>query len=810
MARIKELSYDQCKWICDPSQFLFKSTAELDDIEGLIGQERAVKSMEFGLQVKIRGYNIYMAGPNGTGKTSYAKNYIKKIAEQEVVPDDWCYVFNFREPTKPKALRFSPGKGREFKEDVEQLVETLKEKLMNIFKAEDYEKEKEELVKGYKEKRDQLIQQLYRLAKQKDFEIKNTSTGIYFMPIVNGRAISQEEYDGLEITEKKEIDKRSDIVEEEAIDIIKKVRQIEEEAKKTLLTLEDQTALMAVELYFNSIQEKYKEHKKASSFLEEMKQEVLHHLDDFVEEEEEEPIVSVIPLISKQSAEDPLLKYKVNLFIDHSEDQGAPMVLDFHPTYYNLIGCLEYDSEYGKMVTDFTKIKPGLLHKANEGYLILRIQDVLSNIQSWETLKRVLKTGEIVIENIREQLGLVEMASLKPEPIPFQAKIILLGSEYLYHLLYQYDEDFKKLFKIKCDFDIDMIRDQENVENIARFIKKFCEEENQLHFTKEAVAKIIEYSSRLANNQERLSARFHNLIEVLAEACTWAKIEKRQLVEPQDVRKAIEEREYRASSYEEKLQDMLQKNILLVETEQKVVGQVNGLAVLDIGDYSFGKPSKITATVCMGRSGIINIEKESSLSGKIHDKGVLVLAGYIGETYGQNIPFAINARICFEQLYSGVDGDSASSAELYAILSNLADVPIKQSIAVTGSLNQKGEIQPVGGVNEKIEGFFKLCKVRGLTGEHGVILPIQNVKDLVLKDEVVEAVKDEKFHIYPVSSIEEGIEILTGVPAGVKDEEGNYPKGSIHDRVMRKILQYAKDTISFGKSKENNAKKRNK
>ncbi len=517
----------------------------------------------------------------------------------------------------------------------------------------------------------------------------------------------------------------------------------------------------------------------------------MKNLDEFREEELTDEQQLLLPWL-KSSDESHTDKYKVNLLVDNSELEGAPVVTDYNPTYYNILGKVEHENEFGTMITDFTMIKSGLFHQANGGYLILQAKDVLSNIQSWEALKRVLRTGEISIENMKEQMGLIAVSTLKPEPIPVDVKVILVGSEYIYQMLYEYDEEFRKLFKIKVDFDAEMERNSANTRKLAQFIGSFCSRENSPHFDKTGVAKVVEYSSRLVQDQTKLSTRFNDIVEILSESAAWAEIEGCSLVTGEHVKKAIQEKIYRSNKYDKKLLKLLEDGAIMIDTEGEVVGQINGLTIIDTGDYSFGKPSRITANTFMGERGIVNIEREVEMSGTSHSKGIMILSGYIGQKYAQNMPLSLTASLCFEQLYGGVDGDSASSAELYAVLSSLSEVPIKQSIAVTGSVNQKGEIQPIGGVTEKVEGFFELCKLRGLNGQHGVIIPYQNIKNLVLNDEVIEACKEGKFNVYAVKTIDEGIEILTGKKAGTKKENGKYPAGTINYLVYEKLKKFSK------------------
>jgi lon-related putative ATP-dependent protease len=801
MSGFKGLSYRELRNECDPKLFEFNDTSEIEPLEGIIGQDRAVKAMEFGLKIKIRGYNIYMSGMTGTGKTSYASNYIKKVAGKEKVPDDWCYVYNFARPNQPSALNLPAGLGKVFRRDMDDFIKVIKLEISKAFESDDYEKEKNDIIKDFQAKRDELLDQLNENAEKQGFKVKTTNAGIYFLPVIEGKTVSEQEYSELEEEVKHQINEKSNLLQMETIEIIRKIKNIEKEADEKVSEWENKIALFAVGMHINDLKEKYKDYNKILSYLEAVQEDILKNLEEFRDEEiPEDQQQYIIPWV--RNSESPTDKYKVNLLVDNSELKGAPVIVDFNPTYYNLLGKLEYENEFGTMTTDFTMIKGGLFHLANGGYIILQAKDLINNVQSWEALKRVIRTKKISIENMKEQMGLVAVSALKPEPIPLNVKVIIVGSEYLYQLLYEYDEDFKKLFKVKVDFDDEMERNQENVMKLAQFISSFCRRENTLHFDRTGVARVVDYSSWLVEDQSKLSTRFNDIVEILCESCVWAEIEGSSLVNAGHVKKAIAEKANRSNRYDKKILESLQDGTIMIDTDGEVVGQINGLTILDIGDYSFGKPSRITANTYIGERGIVNIEREVEMSGTSHSKGVLILAGYIGQKYAQEMPLSLSASLCFEQLYGGVDGDSASSAELYAILSSLSEVPINQSIAVTGSVNQKGEIQPIGGATSKIEGFFELCKVRGLTGKQGVIIPHQNVKNLVLNDEVIEAVKNGMFHIYPVKTIDEGIEILTGVESGQKNADGYYKTGTINWLVYEKLRKYALTVANFGKEEK--------
>jgi len=799
MLKVNELSHNDLRRELDPDIFPFNDTSEIEPFYGVIGQERAEKAMEFGLKIKMRGYNIYMSGVTGTGKTSYAQKVVSEIAKNEPIPDDWCYVYNFNNPNQPTAINLPAGKGRAFQKDMDEFVKVIEQEIRKAFSSEDYEKEKANIVKEFQKRRDELIEKLSKDVEKKGFKVRSTDTGIYFLPVVEGKVIDEKEYDKLDEETRDAISEKTSAIQMQTIEIVRKIRNIEREAEQRVEEWDSKVALFAVGVHIDDLKKKYAEYKKIVDYLDKVQEDILINLDDFLEEEIAESQTQLIIPWMVRDGGSPTDKYAVNLLVDNSNLKGAPVVVDFNPTYYNLLGKVEYENEFGTMTTDFTLIKGGLFHLANGGYLILQAKDVLNNTQAWEAMKRVLRTREIRIENIKEQMGLMAVSTLKPEPIPVDIKVILIGNEYIYQLLYEYDEDFRKLFKIKADFDDEMDKSKENVLKLAQFISAFCEREKTIHFHKSGVAKVVEYASRLVEDQDKLTTRFNEIAEILCESCTWAQLEGSSLVMAEHVKKAISEKNFRSNKYDKKLLKLIEDDTIMIDTQGEVIGQINGLSILDLGDYTFGKPTKITAATYMGESGIVNIEREIEMSGTSHTKGVLILSGYIGQKYAQQIPLSLSASLCFEQLYNGIDGDSASSAELYAILSSLAEAPIKQGIAVTGSVNQKGEIQPIGGATYKIEGFFELCKIRGLDGKQGVIIPYQNIKNLVLNDEVIQAVKEGMFHIYTVKTIDEGIEILTGIEAGEKREDGTYPEGTINYRVYEKLKRFAQTVAHIGK-----------
>lgn len=790
MKKTNELSYKDLKMVCSPNQFEFESTDELDPIDTGIGQDRGIKALEFGLNVDVRGYNLYIEGPSGVGKTMYTKNYLNTISKKKKAPQDWCYIYNFDDPNEPIAVSLPAGGGKVFQEMMDHFINDVKIDIKSTFNNEEFEKERALIKQEYEEKRSVLMNKLNEKSSTYGFQVKASQTGIYMMPVMNGKAMPEEEFNKLDEAVKKEYEDKSTIVQQHIMEAIGEIKAIERESAKKVEEWQSNVALLTVNTHINYIKSKYKRNKKINHFLDSIKKDILKNISHFISDDknnQQQPN----PQTAKPELVKPWLNYRVNLFIDNSDLEGAPVVMDSNYSYHNIFGKLEYENYYGALKTDFTMLKPGLLHKANGGYIIFQANDLLSNSLCYEALKKALRTKELGIENAADPRSSMVMISLKPEPIPLDLKVIIIGDENIYQSLLAMDSDFRKLFKIKVEFEDDAPLTLENMNKLARFISGYCMQEELPPLTKEAVSKIIEYASKIANSKQKLSTRFNDLAQIIGEAATWARMGRSKTVTAEYVDKALKERVERVKKYDSRYMEMIKENTLLIDTSGFVTGQINGLTVMNIGDYTFGKPVKITANTYTGKNGIINIEREVELSGSSHSKGVLILSGYLGEMFAQDIPLSLTASICFEQLYNGVDGDSASSTELYAILSSLANVPINQSLSVTGSVNQKGEIQPIGGVNDKIEGFFQICKMRGLNGSHGVIIPKQNVNNLNLCDEVIDAVKKGDFHIYAISTIEEGIELLTGVPAGKKDVNGNFPAGSINYLAYEKLKKYA-------------------
>jgi len=792
MKKKNELSYRDLKMTCDTNLFQFETTEELEPISTGIGQERGIKALEFGVNVDVKGYNIYIEGPSGTGKTMYTKNYLNSIATKKKVPCDWCYVYNFENANQPIAISLPAGQGKQFKDSMDGFIKEIKKDIKKTFNADDFEKEKALIRQEFEDKRSELLDKLNEKSMNHGFQVKAAQNGIYMMPVVDGQVIEEEEFDKLDDSIKQQYEEKSTIVQSQIMEVIGKLKDLERQSEKRISEWQSNIALLTINIHINYLKSQFKRNKKITKFLNDVRQDVLSNVSYFLEEEAKPVVPSQTPSNPLTKKVDPSLNYRVNLFVDNSNCEGCPVIMDSNYSYNNIFGTIEYENYYGSLRTDHMMLKPGLLQQANGGYIIFQAKDLLANGICYEALKKYLRVKEIGIENPAEQRSAMLLIALKPEPIPLDVKVILIGNAQLYHSLLEMDPDFRKLFKIKSEFEDDAIINEENVNKLARFIHSFCEQEQLPHLDRSAMARIIEYASRLAGNNTKLSTNFNDISQVIGEAGTWTRLAKAKVVTEDFINKALFERIERIKKYDTKYVEMITNNSLLINTSGYKVGEINGLTIMQIGDYAFGKPSKITVNTYTGKNGVVNVEREVELSGSSHSKGVFILSGYLGQMFAQDIPLCLTASICFEQLYNGVDGDSASSTELYGLLSSLSEIPINQSIAVTGSVNQKGEIQPIGGVNEKIEGFFQICKIRGLDGSHGVMIPIQNVDNLQLSDEVIDAVKNKLFHIYSVSNIDEGIEVLTGVPAGKKDKDGHFPAGTVNYLVYEKLKKYAK------------------
>lgn len=796
---IAELSVEKLRKRCNPQGLGCASSDEVGSLQAIVGQERAVRALRFGLGIKDKGFNIYVNGLPGTGRTTAVRRFLEETARQAPTPPDWCYVNNFKDPYRPYALRLPAGKATDFKADIENLVRVTTRDIRSAFESEEYAADREQTVKTFQQQKNEILERLNQEAQNEGFLLKPTPMGLISVPLHEGKPLTEEEFLTIGQEVRDEIARRQQNVNELMETTLRQVRGLDRSAQEALQKLDQEVALYIINNQMEHLKPVYKDLPEVLAYLEQVQKDMLAHISDFKAEPEEAEAQLPFPIPTVRKV--PVRKYAVNVLVDNSNVEGAPVILERNPTYGHLFGRIEQEAQFGVLTTDFTLIRRGSLHRANGGFLVLPVEDLLVNPLSWDNLKRALENQEITIEDVGERLGLAVTKSLRPEPIPLDVKVVLIGRPDVYHALLAYDEKFNELFKVKADFDTQIPRTQEHLNNYVAFVSTLCTDGNLRHLDASALSRIVEYGSRLAEDQEKLSARFGEIANVIREANHYAGLEDAHLVTGAHVRKAIEEQHYRSSLIQERVQEMISRGVIKIDVNGSEVGQVNGISVFNMGDITFGQPNRITVSVGLGHEGLIDIEREARLAGPIHTKGVMILSGYLAAKYTQDKPLNLSARLVFEQSYSDVEGDSASSTELYAILSALSGLPIKQGIAVTGSINQKGEVQAIGGVNEKIEGFFEVCRMSGLNGEHGVIIPESNVTNLMLKEEVVEAVEKGKFHIWAVKTIDDGIEILTGVPAGQWQEDGSFEEGSVNDRVDKRLKEMAMLLLEFGKDK---------
>ncbi|MGC1403956.1 MAG: ATP-binding protein [Thermodesulfobacteriota bacterium] len=794
----KELTPEELRRICNPDDLGFETTDEVTKgPHKVISQERAVRAILFGVGMDGLDYNIYVAGPQKAGMTHITKTLIEEIAREQKPPTDWCYINNFKEPDRPKALSLPSGKGKELKKDIEELLGDIRNDIPDVFESEDYAQKREELLKRFNLERAEILSSLEEKVLQEGFVLNVSQVGMVIMPAKDGQPMDEETLKSLDEEKKKQLREKSEQLQGEMNQAVRIIRTNEKDLKKKTKELDKRIALYVVGHLIEEFQEKYKEFSEVLRYLKDIKDDIILNIDDF---KTKPGVAGPFPM---PPLEPSLTRYEVNVLVDHTETKGAPVVFETNPTYPNLFGSIEKKAQFGALFTDFTMIRPGSLLNANGGYLIIKILDLLRGYFSWDGLKRALKNKEILVEDLGEHLGLITTKTLKPEPIPLQIKVVLIGEPYIYHLLYAWDQDFPKMFKVKAQLDDEMDLKETPLKEYIQYIARFCQDRKLLPLHKSGAARLIEYSSELTGRNYKLSLQMAEINDLIQESSHWALQTRSPLVMAEHVEKAVEEKIFRSNLYEEKLQEMITLGNIKIDTEGHQIGQVNGLSVYLLGDYQFGRPSRITANISLGKEGVVDIDRESKLSGNIHTKGVMVLSGYLKGKYASDKPLSLSASITFEQSYGMVDGDSASGAELLALLSALAQVSIFQGIAVTGSVSQKGEAQPIGGVNEKIEGFFEVCQARGLTGKQGVLIPQANVMNLMLKTKVVQAVREGLFHIYPFTHIEQGLEILTGRKAGKKKKDGTYPQNSLnfliegHLHRLNKILKE-----SMGKEKE--------
>ncbi len=803
MSEIKALQPNSLFRKCDPKSLGFQSTDEIDAEIFSVGQERASDAIDFGINITHHGYNLFVLGPAGMGKRDIVQTLFRKKAEKDPTPPDWIYVHNFKKPDQPETINLPAGMGTEYQQDIDELIDEMQTALSAAFESEEYQDRRQAIFESFKEKQADLFNELQEKADNDNLAMIKTPSGIAFAPKDEDGVLSPEEVNKLSKEEHEKIRKKIEGLQKDLQNILQQVPVWQREAKNEMNELNKEISNFAIGGLINELLEKYQQVEGVVAHIQQIQEQVVDNADNFLTDKDQEPS-NYLEALSRQHSGAPALmeKFKVNLIIDNSNSKGAPVIFENNPTFPNLIGRVEHFAQMGALMTDFRMIKPGALHKANGGYLILDARKILTQPYAWEGIKRALQTNEIQIESIGQALSLISTVSLTPAAIPLNVKIALIGDRMLYYLLTQYDPEFSELFKIEADFETTIEWNQSNQELFSKLIATFIRKQAVKPFINVAVAKLIEDSARKAQDSQKLHTKLIDLKDLIVESNFFAEKADKDEVDDEDVQKAIDARIRRADRVKDKMQESILREISLISTDGEMVGQINGLSVFTIGSYSFGKPTRITAQVSLGKGQVLDIEREVDMGGPIHSKGVLILAGYLKGRYAQSTPLSLSASLVFEQSYGGVDGDSASCAELYALLSSIAEIPIKQSLAVTGSINQHGFVQAIGGVNEKIEGFFEICQARNLTGNQGVLIPESNIKHLMLHQDVVNAVEDGLFHIFPIKHADEGIELLTGLPMGAPHEDGEYPKNTINALVKKRLETMANQLAEFGKRDE--------
>lgn len=747
-------------------------------------------ALDFGADIRSEGYNVFVMGPAGTGRTSTTKTKLAALAEQQPVPDDWCYVYNFDQQNSPRALRLPAGMGPLLRDDVARMLTDIRGTLGTVFESDEYNEKRDEIIKEFRNERNQELQAFEQEAQAAGFALGRSPAGLIVAPAVDGEVMTPQQYSELTDEKRQELDTKREELQQKLGDIMRRGQRDERETRDHVRELDQQVATQALQPMFDELRQKYAAVEGILQHLERMQADLVENISSLRRDEEELP-PGFPPQLLQGQQRNLMDRYQVNVLITNDPSDGAPIVFEANPTLDKLTGEVEHQAQMGALVTDFTMIKPGALHRANGGYLIVEALQVLLRPFAWEALKRTLKNRQIKIESLSDQYRFISTQTLEPEPIPLDLKVCMIGNPMIYYMLYSYDEDFGKLFKVQSDFGEEIELNDTTLKQYAQFIAFVANREKLLPFERSAIARVAEFGAEEAADQQKLTARLLDVTDLLHESSYWAQKEGHKRVQAADVQHALEQKIWRSNRIEERIFEMFQDGTIMVDVEGEVAGQINGLSIMTLGDYMIGRPGRLTCRTFAGRSGVIQIDREAKLTGRIHDKGMLTLSGFLGERYGRFEQIQLTATLSFEQLYSELEGDSASSTELYCLLSSLADAPIKQGIAVTGSVNQMGEVQPIGGVSRKIEGFFKCCKLKGLTGEQGVLIPATNVRHLMLKQEVVDAVAEGKFHIWAVSSIDQGIELLTGIPAGKPNKRGEYPPDTINGRVAARFRQIA-------------------
>ena len=781
--------------------FEFTTTEELESLSDVLGQERALNALDFAIDVLHQGYNVFVMGPPGLSKHAIIKDVIQKIARDKETPSDLCYTHNFNQDHKPRMLELPAGRGQKFQKNMNDLIIELGKSIPAAFETNEYRERIQLIEKNASSKQTDLIKKHKTAARKESILLEETASGFSLSPIVDDKALSLEEFGLLPPDLQEEFNEKTSVLQEELEFIIPQLNQISRDSNEKIKSLNRDVALFATGHLIKDLKGRYGDIASVVRYLESIQKDVLDHLQDFTKLDEELAVNDVTP-----QKNNPLERYKVNLVVDNSLTAGSPVIYLDNPTYHNLVGRIEYDSYMGSVLTDFTLIKSGALQQANGGYLIIDAEKLLTQPFAWDALKRALYAHEVRIESMEKMLSTETIKTLEPDPVPIDLKIILIGDRQLYYELHHYDSDFAELFKVEADFDEEITHTTENNLLYARLLATRCRKLGLKEIEKKAVDRILQYSSRLAGDSGKLSTRLRSITDLLIETNYWATKSDHKYISTNDVAAAIESQTLRISRIQSLIQEDISRGTILIDTSGERIGQVNGLSVFDIGKYGFGQPSCITSTVHLGNGQIINIEREVDLSGSIHDKGVLILSALLASRYGKNIPLSFSASIAFEQSYGRIDGDSASVAEYCSLISALIDLPINQGLAVTGSLNQQGKVQAIGGVNEKIEGFFEICKIRGLTGEQGCIIPAINQSNLILKDEVLNAVEQNQFHIYAIDNVDDALEILTGKETGQLISENEYEKGSINDLVKKRLIKMANHANEFIQLSKENSK----
>ena len=772
---------------CNVEQLKFNSTDELEDIDIAVGQQRAVDAVKFGIHMRKNGYNIFAMAPSGTGKLTTVRQLIEHEASRQTIPSDWCYVNNFSQPAKPTAIKFSPGQGKVFKHDMAQLIDELSIAIPAAFDGDEYRSRTGELESQSRQREINELSQLREEAANAHIILTETATGYAFSPAdENNEIISPEQFSKFDKDKQHEIQKTIFDLQERLATLLKNFPIWRKETKRKLQALNREVAEQAVNHSIDDLTEKYAKHEAVLRYLNDAQKDIIEHVLDFLPRSEK-----LLPFMELAQEPNPFKRYYVNLIVDFSNKKSAPVIYEDHPNYSNLIGRIDHQAYMGSLVSDFTMIKPGALHKANGGYLIIDARKLLFQPYAWDTLKRTLQSGEIRIESLERALSLISASSLEPEPIPLNLKLILMGEPLIYYLLCEYDPEFHDLFKIAADFGESVSR-EDSGQDYARLLATIARREKLRPLGPNAVARVIEHSARMSGDAEKLLTHLRSIKDLLTEADYWADNNSHEHITNSDVQQAIDHKTHRLDKLREKLYEHIHRGTILIDTEGKITGQVNGLSVLQLGEFSFGQPSRITATTRLGSGKVVDIERETELGGAIHSKGVLILSSFIAAQYSRKAPFSVAASLVFEQSYGHIEGDSASLAELCAILSSIAQIPLWQDLAITGSVNQLGNVQPIGGVNEKIEGFFDICAKKGLTGTQGVIIPATNIKHLMLRWDVVHAAQSGQFSISAVTAVDQAIELLTGMEAGAVNEQGVYPPESFNGQVEAQLLQFTK------------------